>query len=487
MKKLKKATIIYGFGQVLAKVIGFLLLPLYTNKLGSEGFGQLSLVDSIYSLFSIFIIWEITSGYVRYYYEYSDKERVTLKNTTITFSMVSSIIFLLLIIVLGNGVGENILKLEDSYYILILLVLRSAMEQMTYLFIIDYSMIYDAKKVVSIEIVKLLLNLIVVIYYVVFKEQGILGMYKGYCISNLIILVKIFIENFKGFKFIINVNMLREMFKYSIYSIPINISAIILNLSDRYVMNIFMGLSATGIYSLGYKFGMLIDPIFIVPFKKVFVPYKYQVYNDKDAQAKLNEWFIKYNMIGITCIYMISTMGKIIILITSPYEFIEAYRIIPLILISYFVYGQSEFYSLGIYITKKNKYIAYIMWISGIVNVILNFIFIPKIGMYGAAIATIISYIICNKLFQIISNKCYYFKFTYTREIMVMYIVSLLFYSIYFIISLFTKNIFMEIINVVTINLLWGISIFKLNILDTSKLRIKIKNFMECKLKQETF
>ncbi|ABG82583.1 putative polysaccharide transporter protein [Clostridium perfringens ATCC 13124] len=465
-KKVKNAAFIYAFGQILSKSINFIFIPLYTNKLGTYGYGQLALIDMLFSLISVFIILGINSGYIRFYKTYNELEKKRLMNTTLTFSIIFSIVFIIVNMIISQFYINKILSLENLNLIFFLLLIRCATEQIIYLMILEYSMNYEAKIVVKLECFKLILNLTLIVYFVAIVNQGILGMYKGYVISNCIILAFLIFKNINKFKLEIDFKMLKNMLKYSIQLIPSGISAIVLNLADRYILEFFSGLSITGIYSLGYKFGTLIDPLFILPFKKVFTPFKFEIYRDNDANEKLNEWYYKYNIIGIAVVFMISILGKLIIIITSPVEFINAYKIIPLILISYFIYGKSEFYSLGIYISNKTRFDCYIMILSGIINIILNFILIPFAGMYGATIATIISYYLSNILFKIVSKRCCEFRYNLNKNIVKFYVISIILYLSYFILTYNNTNLLMELLLCIFIILIWAIITNYLKIID---------------------
>ncbi|GAB6168178.1 oligosaccharide flippase family protein [Clostridium carnis] len=476
--KYKKVTVIYAIGQILNKLISFLLVPLYTYKLGTEGFGQLSLVDMIYSLVGIFVILGIGSGYIRYYNEY-DKEREKLKNTAITFALIVMVAIFIINLFLAPFYSHTLLKIDNAYYIMLLIILRASVEQFSYLLLINYSMTFQATKVVKFELIKLVLNLLFVIYYVAFRDQEILGMYKGYVISNFIVLIILLKQYYKKIRFEIDKKMLRKMFKYSVQLLPSGVAAVILNLADRYVLEYFVGLSITGVYSLGYKFGILIDPVFVTPFKKAFTPFKYEVWNKDDANEKLNIWYEKYHILGISIILLIAIFSKSMVMLFSSNDFIDAYKIVPLILISYFIYGKSEFFSLGIYVKNKVYYDPYIMISGGILNIVLNILLIPKLNMYGATLATILSYMFINICFKYLSNKVCEFKFKTTLKIMKCYFISIFIYIIYYFLTinnmLFWKEIALEIIMFI----LWVIGILILKIIDKDIVYVYCRKYLK--------
>ena len=475
-KNYTNITIIYMFGQILTKAAGFLLIPLYTSNLGQSGYGMLSLVDMIYGVIGVFIICSINSGYIRFYSKYNDEDRVILKNTVLNFSLICATSIFFINFFITPLYSNKLFNIEYSSILVHLIFLRAIFEQFSYQIIINYSLEYRAKEFTILEFIKFIMSTLIIIFNVSIFNMGIHGIYLGYVIVNIIIFIYLSIINRKEYKFQMNLNMLKECIKFSCGYIPSNLSGIVLTLADRYILNMFMGLNITGIYSLAYKIGMLIEPLYVTPFTKTFTPYKYKVFEESKAEEKLNKWFLNYNLIGISIVFFISINSKFIISIISDETFISAYKIVPLILISYFLFGKLQFFRLGIQIKNKTYYDGFIMVLCGVINLILNFITIPKFNMYGAAISTVISYIIMNILQYYFSKKLVNIKYIYNDNIIKMYIISTILLVInYYIVNNVNNIIYMLIINILTI-LLWIFAIIVLNIVDINHFKVVFKS-----------
>ncbi|MED2785253.1 oligosaccharide flippase family protein [Bacillus thuringiensis] len=442
-KSFLKLGIIYAIGQILSKIIAFLLLPIYTRELGTVGYGQLALVDTVFDLISAFTTISIYSGYIRFYREYDGIFRNKLKNTAINFSICMSSIVLLFVVLSGKYIAPIIFDFENSYEILVLTVLRSIFFQFITLFVCDYSLRYEAKKVVFINLGKLISELVLIIYFVVVRSEGVIGVYKGYVVGNLLILIYLVLVNIKNYRLNINIKMLKKMLKFSGGLLPSQLSSTILNLSDRYFLSSYQGLSQTGIYSIGYKFGTLIEPLFVAPFKQIFTPYKFEIWKDDDAEKKFNQLFFNYHIIGCFVILAISLNSKLLITLFATKEYIDAYKIIPLILISYFLYGKSSFYCLGMHIKNKTYLDGPIMLSGGFLNIILNILLIPRWGMYGAAVATVISYVMMNFIYLKVSLPMYHIRYKY-KEIVKIYVICVSLYIIYYMISIENLSVWIE-------------------------------------------
>jgi O-antigen/teichoic acid export membrane protein len=103
----------------------------------------------------------------------------------------------------------------------------------------------------------------------------------------------------------------------------------------------------------------------------------------------------------------------------------------------------NSFYSLGIKIKNKTYLESYILIFGGILNIILNMLLIPKYRMYGAAIATITSYIVMNIIYIFYAMPMYSIRYN-LRAALKYYVIIITLYLLYYIVSITNINIFLE-------------------------------------------
>ena len=84
---------------------------------------------------------------------------------------------------------------------------------------------------------------------------------------------------------------------------------------------------------------------------------------------------------------------EILIIMTTP-SFYDAYKVIPLIALSYVLYGCYHILSVGFNLKKKTKYVPFIVGTGALTNIGLNLLLIPNYGMMGAGVVTVISYLL---------------------------------------------------------------------------------------------
>ncbi|RUR35233.1 hypothetical protein ELS18_13805 [Clostridium perfringens] len=444
-KNFFKIGIIYSIGQIFSKAAAFLLIPIYTKSLGIEMYGQLALVDTLFDFILGFVIISIYSGYTRYYQEYDLKNKKVLKNTAINFAIIMAIFDISIVLMLGDKISSIILQIPNARYILILIVFRALLNQIIALLLREYDLKYEPRVTVITNLLNMILSMILAILFVVKFKRGVSGIYEAYVIVYAISAIILFLVNIPNYRLELNKVMLRQMLQFSSGMLPSCMASTVLNMSDRYFLKDYRSFEATGIYSIGYKFGMLIDPIFVGPFNQLFTPLKFDSWKKKNAHEIFNYMFDKYNLIGGFFIISISVFTKFILILFGMNEYLVAFKIVPFIILSYFIYGKAAFYSLGIQVKNKTYLDGFVMMIGGILNIILNMILIPKMGMYGAAIATIISYSIMNILYTNIGKKLYHIKYSLKTSIKVYSIVIIIF-SIYYFLSLNNENLLFEFV-----------------------------------------
>lgn len=467
-KNFLKIGFIYSIGQILSKAVTFLLMPLYTKSLGIDVYGQLALVDSVLSFVIPFVILGVYAGFTRFYQDYDDEKKIVLKNTAINFAFIMSLFDIILVLIIGPILAPKILKISNSYYILVLIVVRAILMQLIVLYLREYDLKYEAKITVIINLINMIASVVLTIIFIVVLKRGIPGIYEAYNIVNFVILIYLIIINKKNYSLSLDFNMLKKMLRFSCGFLPSCLAATVLNLSDRYFLEGYKGFATTGIYSIGYKFGMLIDPVFIGPFNQLFTPLKFNIWQDKDAKEKFKELFNKYHFIGCFFIISIGVFTKFILNIFGMKEYIFANRIVPLIIVSYFIYGKAAFYSLGIEINNKTYLESIVMGTGGILNIVLNIVLIPKYGMYGASIATIVSYIVMNLLYRLIGRKYYYVKYDYIITIK-SYISTLVSYTFYFIMTLKFIGIIADLIFAIMAVIIYLILSILLNVISLNE------------------
>lgn len=463
-EKLMSNTFIYLLASILTQLINLLLIPICTKNMTASEFGQYNLVSSLQSFLSIFITLGIFSGFCRFFNEVEDKNK--LKNVALTFSILWGILCCFIFGYLLRSRIANLAFKDDilGIYYVKYIIINSTITCLISIYTCYYSMLYKAKKVSTINIAQIFLSLCFTYYYIVIQKYGVLGIYKAQLNSLCIVFLIIVIEDIKNIKLILSKDDLKKMLSYGIGLAPGEISSWVLNLIDRYFIKGMINLSAVAVYSMGYKIGMLIEPLFLRPFKASFTPLKYSIYREVEGKEKIKKIFNYYNFAGWFIILGLAVFSDIAIKILSTNEYNQSYKVVAIIAFSYYLWGLGEFYGLGLQIANKMYIDSLIVTISAGFNILFNYLLISIFDIYGAAFATCIAYLIGNALYFLIGRK-YYNIGIKLLEPYKCGCIFLLLYIIYMLFKSNTNNLVFELILNIIICFLYVFFSIKLKII----------------------
>ncbi|AXH51541.1 lipopolysaccharide biosynthesis protein [Clostridium perfringens] len=410
-KKVIKNSIIYTFCGFLLKAFNFLLLPLYTSYLTTKDYGITNLISSFNSVMGVILVFSLYSAITRFYadYKYDTNKVKRLYGTIITFTLISGTIFFCVFIILKPLVMRYLFKGMDFYptVLLALIGLIFVCLQTIYQFILQAMELAHKYTVRSIIYFFVLLGFNIL--FVVVLKWGANGVLLATLLANIIFTVYMFIDlnNNSIITICIDKEILKKTLKYSIPIIPHNLSTTIASL----VSNVFIGdkfsLSSVGVFGLATQFGNITDTI-QASVNNAFTPWFYDVLNNKDKKSKkeiikltnILLWFYGVLFLGIA----LFSQDLIILFLNKSYW--KAWTVVPFMIVSFSIKTIYYFYiNILFYYKEATKYIFISTLSSSICNIILSAIFIPKMDIYGSALADIISMFLRVTIVVILSKR----------------------------------------------------------------------------------
>jgi O-antigen/teichoic acid export membrane protein len=164
---------------------------------------------------------------------------------------------------------------------------------------------------------------------------------------------------------------------------------------DKLILEKFLPLSEVGIYTLGYKFGVIMT-ILVLSINRAWVPNYYDLMNqeDTDRAHELRRAFcIWMTALGAICITG-GVWSKELIRMLTTEQYFRAAEVVPLILLGYFMQGVHIFMAAPLFYFKKTLLMPVLTVSGAIINIGLNLFLIPRIGIMGAAYATVVSFFV---------------------------------------------------------------------------------------------
>ncbi len=428
LKSTVRDTLAYSLSNIAPKVVGIVLLPLFTAKLTLGEFGNLDLLDvTLAILAEIFILGQATSIILfNNSEEFKEKKESTLFTIT-TFVLMICALFVLLAETFTSLFPSLFLntQIQASYirliaYIVLLRVLNNlffakvrADEQSVY-----YSVV---------SIIKVLLMTGITLYLVGWLNRGIAGVLYSYALAEFFTFMILIVKTIPQMKVKFDSQILKSALKFGLPLVFASVGFLLLNLSDRYIIKFLLGSTALAPYSLAYKVAGVLNMFLILPFTLGLMPVAYKYFgshNDKRFFTKLMTYSSFFFIWGFVFLSLFSK--EIIYVFAEKPEYYSAYIIVPVILLSYVFSGMRLTASLGMLLTKNTKHVAWITLAAAALNIILNFVFIPVFGIIAAAVNTLLAFVIFYFITQIFSAKYYKIPFENYKLILMIIVGSIL-------------------------------------------------------------
>ncbi len=413
IKNLIKHSAIYSLSNITIKAAGIILIPLYTINFTQREFGIWDLIDvSIAIVFSIMVLGQSNSIMMfNNSKEYKGKEKQSFFTITAFLSLLSLILIGISELIYHfklffTGSNEIYLTyIRISSFVVFLRVINSAF--LSKLRADEKSAAFGAS-----NLFRLIVNVVFIIYFVSFKKLGVLGVIYGYLISEAALFIILIIPMLKQMTFRFSFPILKIALAFGMPLVLSGLGFQILNLSDRYLIKIILTENSLAVYGLSYRIAGLLNMMLVLPINLILLPIAFKYYQQPGDKRFFSKLMTYSTFMSVWLAIGISLFGKEIITILAPKpEYQSALLLIPIILFGYVLSGMRMVGSLGLYLTKNTKKIAILTIIAAVINIILNVIFIPRYGIYAAAVNTFISFFVFYLLTQSYSGKFYKIPF----------------------------------------------------------------------------
>ena len=435
-RELVKNTAIIAIGKISAQIVSFILLPVYTALLTTSDYGIVDLLNTYVSLLVPVVTLQMEQALFRYLLKYRNdaKEKTRLISSACVSICIQLCIF--------GGLYLSIAFLIDSSY-KVYLVANIVAYAITSVFMQIARGLGDNIGYAMGSFIMAAGTLTFNIIFVIGLKKGAAGMLLANLAAHILCAVVLFFREgiWKYFKISsASIKVLKELLSYSVPLIFNTISWWIFNVSDRTIITLIMGISANGIYSVANKFSGLYITFYNV-FNLSWTESVALHINDEDASEYLSQIMETiFRLFSSITIGIIACMPVVFpIMINS--KFSDAYFQIPILMTASLFFTVSGLYG-AIYIARmKTKDVAKTSMIAAVINVLINLLFIKRIGIYAASISTAAAYGFLM-LFRIIGIRKY-MRISVSKKVVLSTIIMLIVVYVGYYINRFSITVFL--------------------------------------------
>ena len=260
----------------------------------------------------------------------------------------------------------------------------------------EQRVLLNYKKLFRVVIFEAATQLIICTFCVMKFDNKADGWIVGIAISQLAVYIFLFAEQISKGNGLINSKYWKYALCFNIPLIPHYLSQIVLNSSDRIMINDLVGPSEAGIYSYAYHVAMIMTML-QTAILSVVNPWIYKQIKEENEKAISEKAYFLLKLVAIGNLVIILIAPELIHMI-APVEYSDAIWIIPPVSMGcFFTFVYCLFADFSFYYQKTfNIMIASVA--GAILNVFLNYMFIPRFGYIAAGYTTLACYIIYDFL-----------------------------------------------------------------------------------------
>ena len=424
VKSVGRHSLIYMLGPALSKIVGFVLIPVYTRFIAPDEFGVMSIVDVAMTLTMMLLSMGIGDSMARFYYaETCSLERRRLVSTVLLGPSLISLPLILLIVWLAGaacpwlGVGPQ----YEPYLRIAMLAAWCSM--LTEVGLAYLRMQYFAKTFVAVVTAQIVVTVSLNLIFVVVWQQGIWGILYSTLIVQAILAVALTV----GILWVNHARPAMHHLRHLLaFGLPLVPSVVTLQLSNYLnplmirwcvVGDPISVLAQVGLFSAGQKIGVVVNRFVTVPFNAFWRPRRMELAMQDGPEVR--------KILARICTYSTLVSAQVALLISVSVQdglrlcvderYWSAYQVVPLIAMAYVVLGLEHHFSTGMYRSRRTIWATWIGLISLLTMVVANLVLLPRTGMVGAAFSSLLAISLRVGMIYAVSQKAYSIPFEIKR------------------------------------------------------------------------
>lgn len=395
----------YLVADTISKGSNYMLLLFFSYVLTVEQYGEISLYNSLVTLFMIVFSFNMTRGYItRAYYDESISFP-KLVGTVSVFLLALNGFFLL---VSGIVYVQHNQMFDMSSTLISTSIITAVCAQFVDLQISTFNAKRETNKYFIWSTgVSVVLFVSSIVFYYLFHGLGLYSLILARILISVVASGVILWTFKRDYGFDFDRALFKKIFIFSLPLVMHSISGFILNYISRFMLNSMNGLYDAGMYSFAYNFSMFVF-IAAVALNNSWTPQFYRLLSEEKYEAVESK--VKANFIMFASMVLaFSLVSKEVMMFVFSKQYQDSISIIYLLNINYLMFYAYTLYSNYVFYYHKTLYTFFNTTFVGVVTILLNWWLIPRYNYNGAAFSTILSFGLLLLMYYLTVKV--YFKF----------------------------------------------------------------------------
>lgn len=386
----------YGLGMALRQVVAFFLLPIYTRHLPPASLGVLS----VFGMAQLFLMVIFTLGITPALFRFGADPEITER-----FKRGNILGTILIVLLVWNGFLGSVFFVTAGWWANLLFGdpgLASIIRVLSILLVSEslgmgcfaggvLRLKERASTYALLNVAQVAIQVIIAYVTVARLGWGLWGAVLAMVAASISVALFAFLLIFKELSWGWAFPALKEMLRYSLALIPGLLAMGVLDVADRYILRLLLGLEPVGIYEAGYRIGKMVNFV-LVPFSTALPPLLYSLGNTQEAKVFLARVSTYMMALSLGTAALISIFAREITSVVAGSEYTSSWSVVPYIAFGTAAFHMANAFSGGVHFAKRAGLISAMQLFFAGLAIALCFVLVPIIGILGAAITTLIVY-----------------------------------------------------------------------------------------------
>jgi O-antigen/teichoic acid export membrane protein len=409
LRKLATHSAVYGAADVFTNVVNLLLVPLYTSFLTEVDYGNIALLILFSTFAKIVFRLGLDAGFFRIHYELkTEDERRALAGTVSLFAAGVGALLLAAVAAAARPITGWLFgatPVPTSWVVLVAADVAAgtlAFVPLALLRIQDRPALFSTFSATR-HTVNIVLKVVLVT-----AGWGVGGILWSDLAATIVFSLALLPTLVRHAAPPFSVSLLGEALRFGVPKVPHGLLLQVQNLADRKILDLFVTRGDVGLYQMGYNFGQGVK-FATSAFEPAWGPFVYAQVGRPGAPTTLARVAGHVFAFFVWAALGVAILGGDLLTLLTPRNpaFRAAAPVIPVVALAYLLHGVFLLTSIGIGIEKRARYYPLVTGAAAAANVAANFALIPRLGMMGAAWATVLSYAVMAFVGFVISRRLF--------------------------------------------------------------------------------
>lgn len=409
--RISRQLVAYGTADVVVLAISFLLLPIYTRVLTPREYGALALLLVIEAVLKIINRWGLDAAFLRFYYECPDDEqRRSLSGTIAGFIALVNGAIAVLLLVLAAPINRVLFESLEFVWPYRLLILNGYLSTFLFLPFTLLRIQERATRFASLTFAQSFGTIVLRLILVVGLRLGLFGIMAADVAITVTMLAVLSPQLRRMVAWHFAPTRLRELLAYGFPYVPNGVLTHVMGMGDRFILGMYMPLRDVGFYLIAGSVASLVK-YFPVAFDVAWTPFAYDSMQRRDAAplfARMATY--AFTVLAFSMVALSGLAGPLILLLLPP-EYGPVAPLVPLLVLAMGVQTMRSLPGTSLNIAKKTAVYPTVTAFGAALSLAAYFLLIPGYGMFGAAVALLVSQLLTTVLMVYLAQRAYHIPY----------------------------------------------------------------------------